>query len=191
MRSHVLISLAALILAAQFCCCCGNIGGPEPPYVITPSDDAVQRFKERWTTAIDSSLDGSFTITVTEEEMTSLIVQQLAKQEDPPSISNLQVHLRDGRIEVYATATVNDSLPVPGMVAFSATATDGNIDVTVEEVEFGPLPMPDSIVETATDMLNDLIHRSMLAEMGEVTITDIQISEGEMTLTGGISPPSP
>jgi uncharacterized protein YpmS len=188
MRSHLLISLAALILVAQFCCC-GNIGGPEPPYVITPSDDAIQRFKEHWTTAIDGSLDGSFTITVTEEEMTSLAVQQLAKQADPPPISDPQIHLRDGRIEVYATVTVNDSLPLPGMVAFSAAAVDGDIDVTVEEVALGPLPIPDSALETATNALDDMVRKSVPAEMGEVTITDIQIGAGEMTFVGTISPP--
>jgi uncharacterized protein YpmS len=189
MRSHLLISLAALILVAQFCCCCGNIGGPEPPYVITPSDDAIQHFKERWTTALDGSPDGSFTITVTEEEMTSLAVQQLAKQADPPPISNPQIHLRDGRIEVYATVTVNDSLPLPGMVAFSATAVDGDVDVTVEEVALGPLPIPDSALETATSALNDMVRKSVPAEMGEVTIADIQIGAGEMTFVGTISSP--
>jgi hypothetical protein len=189
MRSHLLISLAALVLVAQFCCCCGNIGGPEPPYAIAPSDDAIQDFKKRWTTVTDGSLDGSFTITVTEEELTSLAVQYLARQTDPPPISNPQVHLRDGRIEVYATVTVNDSLPVPGMVAFSATAVDGGIDVAVEEVAFGPLPLPDSALGSATDVLNDLVRESALTEMGEVTITDVRIGEGEMTLTGNISPP--
>ena len=189
MRSHLLISLAALVLVAQFCCCCGDIGGPEPPYAITPSDDAIQRFKERWTTVTDGSPDGSFTITVTEEEMTSLAVQQLARQADPPPISNPQVHLRDGRIEVYATVTVNDSIPVPGMVAFSATTVDGDISVAVEEVAFGPLPIPDSALESATDVLNDLVGKSTLTETDEVTITDIQIGAGEMNLTGKVSPP--
>jgi uncharacterized protein YpmS len=189
MRFHLLISLAALVLVAQFCCCCGNIGGPEPPYVITPSDDAIQRFKERWTTVTDGSMDGSFAITVTEEEMTALAVQQLARQADPPPISNPQVHLQDGRIEVYATLTVNDAIPVPGMVAFSATAVDGDINVAVEEVAFGPLPIPDSALESITDAANDLVRTSKLTEEGEVTITDIQIGEGEMTLTGKVAPP--
>jgi uncharacterized protein YpmS len=189
MRSHLMISLAALVLAAQFCCCCGNVGGPEPPYAITPSDDAIQDFKQRWTAVTDGSPDGSFTITVTEEELTSLAAQSLARQADPPPVSDLQIHLRDDRIEVYATVTVNDSLPLPGMVAFSATAVDGDINVTVEEVAFGPLPIPDSALGSATEVLDDLVSRSALNETGEVTITDIQIGEGEMTLTGQLSPP--
>ena len=191
MRPYVLTSIVALALVAQSCCCCTMIGGPEPPYAITPSGDAVQRFKERWSTVVDGSLDGSFDITMTEEEMTSLIAQSLEKQEDAPPVSDLQVHFRNGRIEVYATVTVNESIPLPGLVAFSAAATDGSISVTLEEIAFGPLPIPDSVLEASTDMLNELISSSMTTEMGEVAITDIQVGEGEMTLTGTIASDSP
>ena len=191
MRSRVLVPLIALIVVTQSCCCCTLIGGPQPPYSITPSDEAVQRFKEHWNGVTEEYSDGSFTITVTEEEMTSLAMQMLAKQEDPPPISDLQVHFRDGRIEAYATVTVGDSLPVPGLVAFSVAATDGEINVTLEEATFGPLPIPDSALETSTDMLNNLISESVLTEMGEAIITDIQIGEGEMTLTGTITSDQP
>jgi hypothetical protein len=190
MRSHVLVPFIALVVVQSFCCC-PIAGGPQPPHAITPSDEAVQRFKERWDTVIEESPDGSFTITVTEEEMTSLATQILDKREDLPPVSDLQIHLRDGRIEAYATVTVNDSLSLPGMVAFSAVATGGGISATIEEAAFGPLPIPDSTLETVTDVLNDLIAKSVPTEMGTTTITDIQIGEGDMTLTGTISADQP
>lgn len=191
MRSQAAIPLIALVLAAQFCCCSAAIGGPQPPYVIPSSDEAVQRFQDRWSTVVDESLDGSFTITLTEEEMTSIAMQMLTRQADSPPISDLQVHFRDQRIEVYATVTVQDSLPLPGMVAFSAHATDGGISVSVEEAAFGPLPIPDSILEASTQALNDLISQSVEAEIENASITDIQIGEEEMILTGTVSPSSP
>jgi hypothetical protein len=191
MRSQAVIPLVALMLAAQFCCCSTAIGGPQPPYVITPSDEAIQRFQDRWSTVIDQSLDGSFTITLTEEEMTSIAVRMLARQVDSPPISDLQVHFRDQRIEVYATVTVQDSLPLPGMIAFSARATDGGISVSVEEAAFGPLPIPDSVLEASTDALNDLISESVEAEIEHASITGIQVGEKEMTITGTVSPTPP
>jgi uncharacterized protein YpmS len=187
-RSHILIPLIALAVAAQSCCCCAVLGGPQPPYVIAPSDETAQQFKDRWDTIVKGSPDGTFTITVTEEEMTSLAAQMLAEQENAPPISDLQIHLRDGRIEVYATVSLGDSLPVPGMAAFSAAAIDGGISVALEEVSFGPLPIPDSALETATDLLNELIAESIQNEMERAVITDVQISAGEMTLTGTITP---
>ena len=191
MRSYVAISFIALMLLVQSCCCCTILGGPEPPYSITPSDDAIEGFKERWHTAVDGSPDGSFSITLTEEEMTSLIVNRLDQEKDVPPVRDLQVHLRNGRIEVYATIMMNGSLPVPGMIAFSAKPVAGTIGVTLEDVAFGPLPVPDSALEAPTDVLNELISRSVITEMGAVTITDIQIGEGDMTLFGQIAPDSP
>jgi hypothetical protein len=191
MRSQAAIPLITLVLAAQFCCCSTVIGGPQPPYVITPSNEAVQRFQDRWRTVVDESLDDSFTITLTEEEMTSIAERMLAKRVDSPPISDLQVHFRNQRIEVYATVTVQDSLPLPGMVAFSAYATDGGISVSVEEAAFGPLPIPDSVLEASTDALNDLISEGVEAEIENASITGIQIGEEEMTITGTISPAAP
>ncbi|MDY7077568.1 MAG: hypothetical protein SXV54_11665 [Chloroflexota bacterium] len=188
MRSHVLIPLIALTVVAQSCCCCTMFGGPQPPHTITPSNEAVQRFRERWATEVGEGIDGFFTITVTDEEMTSLVTQMLAQQEDLPPISDPQVHFRNGRIEVYATVTVADSLPLPGLVAFSATATGDGINVTLEEVAFGPLPIPEPVLETMTETLNESLSQSILVEIGEATITDIQIGTGEMTLSGQIRP---
>jgi uncharacterized protein YpmS len=191
MRSQVVIPLIALVLAGQFCCCSTIIGGPQPPYVITPSDEAVQRFQDRWSTVVDESLDGSFTITLTEEELTSVAMQMLARQVNSPPINDLQIHLRNERIQVYATVTLQDSLPLPGMIAFSARATDGGISISVEEAAFGPLPIPDSILEASTDALNDLISKSVEAEIENASITDIQIGDAEMIITGTISPTPP
>lgn len=189
MRSHILVPLIALAVVAQSCCCCTGLGGPQPPYAITPSDEAAQRLRERWNTAVIESTDGSFTITVTEEEVTSAVVQMLAEQDDLPPISDPQVHLRDGRIEVYATVTVGDSLAQPGLIAFSAAIIDGEIDVTIEESAFGPLPIPGPVQETLTERLNESLSRIVRGQAGDTLITDIQIGEGEMTISGQVSPP--
>ena len=194
MRSQAIISLIALMLAGQFCCCStitGIIGGPQPPYVITPSDVAIQQFQDRWSAVADESPDGSLTITLTEEEMTSIAVGMLARQVDSPPVSDLQVHFRNERIEVYAMVTVQDSLPLPGMIAFSAHAADGGISVSVEEAAFGPLPIPDSVLEASTDALNKMISESVEAEIENASITDIQIGDEEMIITGTISPTLP
>ena len=127
MRSQILVPLVALAVAAQACCCC-TVLGPQPPYTITPSDEAVRRFEERMDST-ETAADGSFTITVTEEEMTSLIVQELAKQEEPLPISDPQVHFRNGRAEFYASVHIAGPLVLPTMVALSITTAGGDIEV--------------------------------------------------------------
>jgi len=132
---------------------------------------------------VDASTDDTFTITVTEEEMTSLLANKLAEQKESP-VSQPQVHFRNGRIEIYATVTVAESLALPGLAAFSATAAGGEISVTLEEIALGPLPVPEPVLEALTELLNESISRSIMAEIDENLVTDIQIEEGEMTISG-------
>ncbi len=185
MRSHVLVPLVALAVAAQACCCCTILGSPQPPYAISPSDEAVRRFEERMAEA-EQSASGSVTITVTEEEMTSLIAQALAKREESVPISEPQVHLRNSRVEVYGTVQVTDSMALPGLVAFSISTAGGEISVTVEEIAVGPLPIPESLSETLADTLNAALSENVRFEEVEVLITDVQISAGEMTISGQV-----
>ena len=182
MRSQILVPLIALAVAAQACCCC-TISGPQPPYTITPSDQTIHQFEERMD-SVETDADGSFTVTITEEEITSLIVRELAKQDEPPPIGEPQVHFRNGRAECYATVQIIDSLALPSMVALSITAANGEIEVTVEEVALGPLPIPGSALELLTDALNKALVEGVQGDDVDTLITDIQIGDGEMRISG-------
>jgi hypothetical protein len=183
MRSHILVALVALIVVAQACCCCTLLGGPQPPYPITPSDEAVQRFDERMN-SLTTNPDGSFTFTVTDEEITSLVVQQLAEQGVPSPISNPQVYFRNGRIEVYGTLSLSGSFSVPGMAALSIAVQDGKPVVTVEEIDAGPIPAPSALLDELTNQINQTLADSFAGGGAEFTITDVQIGEGQMAVTG-------
>ncbi len=188
MRWYTLVPIVALVAAAQVCCCINLIGGPQPPYPVTPSDQAIERFKERWRATLEGIADGSVSITVSEEELTSLAVKVLEEQADLPEVSNLQILLRNGRIEAYATIRVNDALSVPGMAAFAVTVVDGRLNVALDEMDFGPLSLPQQVIDTLTARLNKLITESIKNEVGAVTISDVQIGNGEMTITGQLAP---
>lgn len=182
MRSQIMVPLVVLFVAAQTCCCCTILGGPQPPYTITPSDEAIQSFQEQMD-SVEQDADGIFTVTITEEEMTSLVAQGLAEQQEPPPISQPQVYFRNNRIEVYGTVTVADSLTLPGMTAFSiATTTDG-IGVTVEEIALGPLPVPESVLQSLTQVINQTLSENIQVEGVEVVITDVRIGTGQMTVS--------
>ncbi len=183
MRSQILVLLIALLVTAQSCCCASILGGPQPPYAITPSDEAVQSFQERMA-KVEPNADGTFSVTITEEEMTSLVVQRLDAQQDPPPIRQPQVYFRNGRIEVYGTVDVNDSLSLPGMVAFSVVSGDDGISVTVEEISLGPLPVPDSVLESLNEEVDQTLTDNVQVGGVEAIITDVQIGDGEMTITG-------
>ncbi|HDQ71238.1 MAG TPA: DUF2993 domain-containing protein, partial [Chloroflexi bacterium] len=172
------------------CCNALPIGGPQPPHEIAPSEEAIQKLRERWKEALDVSPDGAFDIAITETEMTALANKALATIEEPPPIENLQIHFQDSLMNIYATVTVHEALPIPAMVALSVSAANGEINVSVKEAEFGGLTsMPsESAMETVTNIFNDLVDQIIQDEIGKnVAITDVQIEEGKMTLSGTLN----
>lgn len=183
MRSQIIVPLIVLFVATQACCCFTILGGPQPPYAITPSDEAVQRFQEQMD-SMEPNTDGTFCVTITEEEMTSLVVQGLAEQPEPLPFSQPQVYFRNGRIEIYGTATVADSLTLPGMTAFSIATTPNGIIVTVEEIALGPLPVPASVLQSLSEVINQTLSETIKIEGVEAVITDVQIGAGQMTISG-------
>jgi hypothetical protein len=188
MRSRILIPIVALVVAIQACCCCTLLGGPQPPYPITPSDEAIRRFEERMNSATPGP-DGTFTITVTDEEITSLVARRLTEQQgEALPISDPQVYFRNGRIESYATLQLAGSLPVPCMVALSIAVENGLPIVTIEEIDAGPLPLPASFAEGLTDAVNQQLAESFASEAAGFAITDVQIGEGQMTVTAKATP---
>lgn len=185
MRSQVLISIAVLLFAAQSCCCCTMMGGPQPPYSITPSEEVVRQLEERLD-SLTSGPDGTFTLTITDEEMTSLAASRLADLEQlgqAPPIRDPRVYFRNGRVEAYATLEFAESLALPCMLALSIAVEDGVPVVTIEEIVAGPLPVPVSLVQQVTDTINQQIAEAFAQPETEAAIVDVQIGEGQMALT--------
>jgi hypothetical protein len=183
MHSKILVVCVALAVAAQACCCCTMLGGPQPPYTVSPSDDTIERLEERLD-SVETDANGNFSFTVTEEEMTALARQSLDKMQDPPPISEPQVLFRNGRVELYMIIHLNDTFDLPGMMAFTIDVHDGDMDVTIEEVIVGPLPMPESVTQAMTEVLNDSLKEGLSDEGGEAMITDVQIGDREMVIYG-------
>ena len=187
MRSKLFVFLVALVVAAQSCCCLSLLGGPQPPYPITPSEETIRQFEERMRST-ESNPDGSFTVTITDEEITSLVVlRMLANREEPLPASDIQAYFRNGRVEVYATVQVAKSLTLPALVAFTIDAADGQATVILEDVTLGPFPAPQSVLDSLTDMLNQALEENIQVDGQRVIVSDVQIGEGEMTITGRLS----
>jgi uncharacterized protein YpmS len=183
----LVVILISLTIIAQTCCCCTLLGGPQPPYTITYSEETVQRLQERMD-VIETDENDNFSLTITEEEMTALAAKTLDEIEEGPPISEPQVFFRNNRIELYMIIHLNDSLSVPGMLAFTISTQEGDFAITIEEMIVGPLPLPKSIAETITEAINDDLTVDVYDDDGNgVLITDIQIGDKEMTVSGQMS----
>jgi uncharacterized protein YpmS len=186
MSSKAIVLLAVLVVATQTLCCGAILGSPKPPYTVDPSDETLDRLQEEMET-IEADNEDQLTFTITEEEMTALVVQMLEEMEDPPPVSQPQVLFRNDRVELYATIHVSDSTEVQGMVALTLGVQDGHIVATIEEIDVGPLPVPESFIEAATDNLNQAIDDWVLDNMGDYVITDVKIGDKKAVIYGQVS----
>src|SRR5437762_645904 len=98
----IMLSFASLIIASLACDL--SVGGPTPPGSPIPvSSEAAGELQNVWKTAIANAQNGEVTVIITEEQLTSYLALKLEAQSTPP-LHNVQVYLRNNRIQIYGTA---------------------------------------------------------------------------------------
>lgn len=154
-------------------------GGPVPV-----SEEAADRLDQKIIQAYqeaDDSPDGSFTISITDEEATSWFVYRVAT--DPENkIADPQIRFTDGKI--HSAVTMVDVLPFELRIKIVAVfqVVAGQVVFEIESSSAGILPVPKPITdllpqsETAVEMLKE----------AEVELTSVDILEGEMVLKGHV-----
>jgi hypothetical protein len=167
--------------------CETGLGGPTPPASPIPvSTEAAGELEQLWEDAIENSQNGEVSIIMTEAQVTSYVALKLAEEPDSP-FEDVQIFLRDGNIIMQATAKAGE-LSVPAQVVLGiSTSTDGKPTITIEEADFGPMPVPESILEDISNGLNDLIAGELGGQASDFNLTSIAIADGQMAVTGTVN----
>ncbi len=184
-RLAIILTLLALILTSLACTI--FVGGPDYPQTQIPaSTQAVTRFDDQLHAAEQSAAQtGVFTLTINEEQLTSLLASKLATQ-DSPLISDPQVVLQDNEIQVYGKV-VQGNLQANARVVLSASIdADGKPQLTVTSADFGPLPAPTGL----NDAIGTMIDQTFTGALGPAAIgfrlEKITIADGTMTVSGRV-----
>ena len=182
---RVTILVGSLSLAGLGCD--AGLGGPTPPASPIPvSTEAAGELEALWEQALENAEDGVVHVTMTEEQVTSYVALKLAEEPDSP-FENVQIFLRDGKITMQAQAQAG-SLSVPAQVVLGVTTdAEGQLVIALEEADFGPMPVPQSLLEDVSDGLNDLIAGQLGTDVNGVTITSIAIADGQMAVSGTVN----
>jgi hypothetical protein len=199
MNSHnsksISVFVVILSIAAGLACNMPNarVGSSPPPREVTPpSVDALESFNDKWLALNQATPDGPFVMTFTEAELTSVVVEALEEAEVDSNLSlpvqNVQIILDDDTVYAYGTAAL-DPLQVEGVIeVVPMIGTDGLVDVTIQSVEFGPLEVDSSLIEEIATTIEASINEPIQASQLDITFTDIVIANGELTVSGVISP---
>jgi hypothetical protein len=178
------LGLALLCLAALAC----SLGStPTPPASPIPvSTEAAGQIEDLWQSAIENAQNGQVTVVVTEEQLTSYVAVRLAEQPDAP-FDDVQIFLRDGKMTLFGNATVR-GITAPAQVVLSVSNTaEGRLQVSIDEADFGPVPVPESMLDTLSEGLNEMMSGDFGPQATGVRITSVAIADGQMSLTGTVA----
>jgi len=183
--SLVLTSLACVVF----------VGGPDysnlPP--IPVSAEAAASIKDEIQRAVEAAADtGVMTVNLTEPQITSYLAARL--QTDPslqqsdkkPLITDPQVYLRDGQMQIYGKTQQGLFTANIGVIVNMGVDANGQPQIDVASADFGPFPAPKGLKDAITAMVKEAYTGSLGPVATGLRIESISTANGVMTVTGRI-----
>jgi hypothetical protein len=183
--SLVLTSLACVVF----------VGGPDysnlPP--IPVSAEAAASIKDEIQRAVQAAADtGVITVNLTEPQITSYLAARL--QTDPslqqsdkkPLITDPQVYLRDGQMQIYGKTQQGLFTANIGVIVDMGVDANGQPQIDVASADFGPFPAPKGLKDAITAMVKEAYTGSLGPVATGLRIESISTANGVMTVTGRI-----
>ncbi|MDD5190940.1 MAG: hypothetical protein PHE50_07860 [Dehalococcoidales bacterium] len=130
-----------------------------------------------------AAVGSTVSVTMTEEEVTSKIAEELKTVELPAGLSlgDVSVNLKDGKLLLSADMKYSVFSGNAGMEA-EVKEVDGKASILVDDVDFGSLPIPQSL----KDQLKGMIPANGVIALEDLPfdISSIQIVDGQMVIAG-------
>lgn len=189
------LTLLLLSLVLTSLACTVFVGGPDysslPP--IPVSGEAAESIKQELQRAIEASAGtGVITVNLTEPQITSYLAVRM--QTDPnlqqsdrkPLISEPQVYLRDGQMQIYGKTQQGMLTANIGIIVSMGVDVNGQPQIEVVSADFGPFPAPEGIKDAITAMVREAYTGSLGPVATGLRIETISIANGVMTVTGRV-----
>jgi hypothetical protein len=160
---------------------CNLSGGPTPPRSVPIVPPQEQKLDQKIETLQPDPNTGQISITVTEAQITTYIIENL--QKDYESIlTNPVVVFQPGQVELYGTIK-GDAFSTNGRVAMSVTInSDGKPVVEIREANFGPFPIPSGLLSNLSTAVDNAIADSMSEYQSEYRLESITFTTGTATI---------
>lgn len=184
-----------LVLVLTSLACTIFVGGPDysslPP--IPVSAEAAQSIQDELKRAVEAGAQtGVVTINLTEPQITSYLAARMQsdpslQQEDKkPLITDPQVYLRDGKMQIYGKTQQGIFTANIGIIVGVGVDANGQPLIEIESADFGPLDAPEGLKNAITAMVKEAYTGSLGPVATGLRIESISISNGVMTITGRI-----
>jgi hypothetical protein len=181
------IGLVTLILLSSVIACRMNVGGPKPtgqPVIV--STEAAGSLQQQFEQALQNpDQNGQITLTINESQLTSLLAAKLASNPDP-LLTDPQVYLRDGQIQIYGKASKGYFEANVGIILTATIDSNGQPLIKITSADFGPIPVPENL----TASISSLVQEAYTGALGPMAIgfklNSIAIADGLMMLKGSV-----
>jgi len=183
-----------LILVLASLACTISVGGPDysdrPP--IPVSVEASESIKDEITRAIEAGAQtGDVTIAITETQITSLLALRLQsdqslQQNSEPLITDPQVYLRDGQMQIFGKTHQGMFTANIGIVVSVTIDETGKPKIEIVSADFGPLPAPAGINNAVSALIQEALTGSLGPVATGIRIQTITIANGIMYIVGRI-----
>jgi uncharacterized protein YpmS len=188
MNQKRLVNLIILTTSlATMLACTFFIGGPDyPDRTIPVSTEAVGDLQTSIQQAIAiGAVSGQVTVTITEAQLTSYLAMKLGQQSDP-LLSNPQVYLQDGQIQLYGTAKQGYFQATAAIILTAGIDETGQLTIELTSADFGPMPVPDGLLSIITAMVEEAFTGAVGPAATGIRLTSITVANGLMIVTGQI-----
>jgi len=189
---RVPLFLIVLILASLACTV--FVGGPDysDRPVIPVSAEAAESLKDEIKQAFEAGAStGEVTIRITETQITSLLALRLQtdqnlQQNSKPLITDPQVYLRDGQMQIFGKTQQGMFTANIGIIVSVGIDENSKPKIEIVSADFGPLPAPDGLKEAFSSMIEEAYTGSVGPVATGLRIQTIFIADGIMTIAGHI-----
>jgi len=194
MKKHnsLFIFLSTLILASLACTV--FVGGPD--YLdrapVPVSNEMAESLKDEVRRAFETGVQtGEVTIHITEPQITSILALRLQtdqnlQQNSEPIITDPQVYLRDGQMQIFGKTHQGMFTANIGIIVSVGVDENGAPKIELSSADFGPFPAPDGIKDAIATMVQEAYTGSFGPVATGLRIQTITIADGIMTITGRI-----
>lgn len=177
------IAVGSFIVILMLTVACGSqssAAGPElPGGPVQVSEEAAKRLDDKITEAFQEGPSSQFTLSATDEEVTSWAALRLAPQPDS-HIEDPQIRFTQGK--AFAATTVTGILPFKlriNMVG-SVTIVGDQLQIKVEKSSAGIFPVPGMVLDYLTQTINQTIMEAQL----QIQVTSVDILESQILIAG-------
>ena len=189
-----IFTIFLLTLMLTSLACTVFVGGPDYSDLptIPVSTEITQSIQDEVARAFEEGMTtGTVTLNFTEAQLTSYIASRLQndptlQQDNQPLITDPQVYLRDGQMQIYGKTQQSMFAANIGIIVSVGVDENGQPKIEIVSADFGPLPAPEGLKDTIEAMVREAYTGSLGPVATGLRIDTIAIADGIMTISGRI-----